>query len=83
MPPFTCWPFIYVIPELTFGRQWLLGRFVIAPIVVVLSWWSLREVLFSRGLWSRTLPQIVVAMGLIFILNDVFKLVWGTRPKTD
>jgi len=55
--------------------------FVIAPIVVGCLGGFSERFLFSRVYGRGHYPQIVVAMGLIFILNDVFKLVWGTQPK--
>lgn len=61
------------------GGYWI--SFVFAPIVVGCLGGLSERFLFSRVYGRGHYPQIVVAWGLILILNDVFKLIWGTKPK--
>jgi len=55
--------------------------FVLAPIIAGILGGGVERLLFSRVYGRGHYPQIVVAWGLILILNDVFKLLWGREPK--
>ena len=54
---------------------------LVAPIIVGFLGGVSERYLFSRVYGRGHYPQIVIAWGLILILNDVFKLVWGTEQK--
>jgi branched-subunit amino acid ABC-type transport system permease component len=74
----------YICYSLTlyFGRNegyWL--SLLIAPIAVGVLGGIVEKFLFRRVYGRGHYPQIVVAWGLILILNDAFKLIWGTEPK--
>ena len=55
--------------------------FFLAPLAAGLLGGVVERVLFSRVYGRGHYPQIVVAWGLILILNDVFKLLWGREPR--
>jgi branched-chain amino acid transport system permease protein len=55
--------------------------FILAPIAAGTLGAGVERILFSRVYGRGHYPQIVVAMGLIMILNDLFKLLWGREPK--
>jgi branched-chain amino acid transport system permease protein len=61
------------------GGYWL--SLLVAPIAVGVLGGIVEKFLFSRVYGRGHYPQIVVAWGLILILNDVFKLIWGTEPR--
>ncbi len=55
--------------------------FILAPVCAGILGAGVERLLFSRVYGRGHYPQIVVAWGLILILNDVFKLLWGREPK--
>ncbi len=53
-----------------------------APNAVGVLGGLVERLLFRRVYGRGHYPQIVIAWGLILILNDVFKLIWGSEPKS-
>jgi branched-chain amino acid transport system permease protein len=59
----------------TSGSYWL--AFVLAPALVALVGALLYASLISRFRFAGPLAQVLVTFGLIFVLLDVFRYVWG------
>jgi branched-chain amino acid transport system permease protein len=57
------------------GSYWL--AFVLAPLLVALTGALLYGSLISRFRFAGPLAQVLVTFGLIFVLLDVFRYVWG------
>lgn len=57
------------------GSYWL--AFVLAPLLVALTGALLYGSLISRFRFAGPLAQVLVTFGLIFVLLDVFRFVWG------
>ncbi len=67
------------LTALVFGF-WL--NLVLAPICVA-AMATLLEVIFFRRVYDKEhLMQLVLAMGLVYVLGDVTKFIWGPLPKT-
>lgn len=62
------------------GAYW--GAFIAAPIAVAIAGVVLYLVLIKRMRGAGPMAQVLVTFGLIFILHDLFRIVWGDYALT-
>lgn len=62
------------------GSMALLVGLVVAPIAVALLGAIVEVVLLRRVYLSHILFQFLLMFGMVYVLDDIMKLIWGTLP---
>jgi len=77
MGAYTCFTIVTLLPE---GGYWL--ALFLAPLVVAVAGAFVERFIFRHVYTRPHATHILLAWGIILVLGDLFKIIWGTAQRT-